>query len=372
MDKVAKYVLIGIILVVIMIFASKLGILSISLIYNKFGAEVQEIGRDTTGIKYNVNFFGSPPSGTLPCEVIKGGEKIDITKTFIFNDEQKPKPTFCTFISYDESTAKQDFDKMCKLPNQIKDGGSFKADSAFMIFKVSYDYVDQPAWSPEETIKYDYNPEDAKCQIGWDITRGKDRDDICNGCTEFNFGTKVACEIDSVDAYWECPNIVERCCVAASYSGEIQFTALYKGIECLNGQGKCIGLDNYVCENYKWVNKGRIIGKCGVEEEKIKVYRLTNNECSEIEIKESEKGYNDFDTLEKCKEKIIVKTIYYRIGENKCLEVNIYPYEKTENDSVSLEECEKNIKKSLVLPLLMLLLIFAGLIGLVWFLVKRK
>lgn len=35
--------------------------------------------------------------------------------------------------------------------------------------------------------------------------------------------------------------------------------------ECENGQDRCTGQDYGVCENNKWVNKGRTIGKCGVD-----------------------------------------------------------------------------------------------------------
>jgi len=35
--------------------------------------------------------------------------------------------------------------------------------------------------------------------------------------------------------------------------------------ECFKGDEKCEGFDYYVCSNYKWEKKGKIIGKCGVE-----------------------------------------------------------------------------------------------------------
>jgi len=35
--------------------------------------------------------------------------------------------------------------------------------------------------------------------------------------------------------------------------------------ECITGEEKCIGISSYKCENNKWVNKGEIIGACGVE-----------------------------------------------------------------------------------------------------------
>ena len=36
--------------------------------------------------------------------------------------------------------------------------------------------------------------------------------------------------------------------------------------ECMPGDDKCVGNIYYVCENYKWVEKGKVVGKCGVEE----------------------------------------------------------------------------------------------------------
>ena len=37
------------------------------------------------------------------------------------------------------------------------------------------------------------------------------------------------------------------------------------GVECFPGEKKCVGFDYYECIDYKWVNKGKIKGKCGVE-----------------------------------------------------------------------------------------------------------
>ena len=35
--------------------------------------------------------------------------------------------------------------------------------------------------------------------------------------------------------------------------------------ECLPGDTKCEGYDYYECSDYKWNNKGKVVGKCGVE-----------------------------------------------------------------------------------------------------------
>jgi len=37
------------------------------------------------------------------------------------------------------------------------------------------------------------------------------------------------------------------------------------GVECSLGKTKCEGYNYYECSNYKWKDKGKVIGKCGVE-----------------------------------------------------------------------------------------------------------
>jgi len=48
-------------------------------------------------------------------------------------------------------------------------------------------------------------------------------------------------------------------------SGIVVIYLMKEKPECVDGDEKCEGKYNYVCENGKWVNKGLIKGKCGVE-----------------------------------------------------------------------------------------------------------
>ena len=47
--------------------------------------------------------------------------------------------------------------------------------------------------------------------------------------------------------------------------GRARVTFWKEGVECLSGE-KCIDSDYYECELNKWINRGEVVGKCGVIE----------------------------------------------------------------------------------------------------------
>lgn len=52
--------------------------------------------------------------------------------------------------------------------------------------------------------------------------------------------------------------------------------------ECNTGETKCEGTNNYQCENYKWMNKGLVVGSCNVEcaNGETKCQDLTSLQCA--------------------------------------------------------------------------------------------
>jgi len=101
-----------------------------------------------------------------------------------------------------------------------------------------------------------------------------------------------------------------------------------KYMECASGD-KCIGLDYYVCENYKWNNKGIIKDKCDVEclissdcpedyfgdkfcssqneiSQKLKIYYCSSNKCTFIE------------------EEILIKTCEDACENGQCIKLNFF------------------------------------------------
>lgn len=97
--------------------------------------------------------------------------------------------------------------------------------------------------------------------------------------------------------------------------GYAQFTVLKAGIECINEE-KCINSIYYTCENYKLINKGEVIGKCGVTQtsnqtnnqtnnsELPTYYRYNNINCTSIQIASSDKTSQDFTTLYECQQQL--------------------------------------------------------------------
>lgn len=106
---------------------------------------------------------------------------------------------------------------------------------------------------------------------------------------------------------------------------------------------------------------------------KITIFRLQNNECTELIIKEKDKTFNDYLTLTECESKIMVRQDFYRLEDNQCTQINIFPSEKTEFDFNTQVECEENISKPFLIVLIIvgILVSIGGLIWLLKFLGKK-
>jgi len=80
-----------------------------------------------------------------------------------------------------------------------------------------------------------------------------------------------------------------------------------------------------------------------IQEQDILVYRLDDN-CNSAYIKISQRTNNDYDTRELCMAQQSQKQTYYRLSNNECTEVIIYPSDKQSNDYLTLSECEVAIE----------------------------
>jgi len=78
-------------------------------------------------------------------------------------------------------------------------------------------------------------------------------------------------------------------------------------------------------------------------------YRLTNNQCNLIEIKESEITSNDYENLESCESNIVIidgcetSTPKYKIEDNVCITINACDDEYN-NAYTTLNKCKENIQ----------------------------
>jgi len=106
-----------------------------------------------------------------------------------------------------------------------------------------------------------------------------------------------------------------------------------KYMECASGN-KCIGLDYYVCENYKWNNKGIIKDKCGVEclddSDCPKDSFIGNKSCLDTKI--VQKFGDNYCNNYKCSYSESVKTLEtcdYKCEDGECIgEVELNFFEK--------------------------------------------
>jgi len=78
------------------------------------------------------------------------------------------------------------------------------------------------------------------------------------------------------------PTNYSTCCYCAQPFATIDCNECLIGYyntwwECEDGEEKCEGEDYYLCENKYWVNKGKIVGKCGYLPEDTKVYFRTSD-----------------------------------------------------------------------------------------------
>lgn len=134
-----------------------------------------------------------------------------------------------------------------------------------------------------------------------------------------NWCSKLKCVSEVAENVFTCPDTfkdvpVWECRISKAFKGQFRVEVDKSGIpqippECLVGETKCEGTHHIICEDGKLVNKGEIDGKCGYSElKRINVFRLEENECSQVNIYESEKTVNDYETLEECQESIVPPT----------------------------------------------------------------
>ncbi len=155
--------------------------------------------------------------------------------------------------------------------------------------------------------------------------------------------------------------------------------------ECSFGEEKCIENNLYSCENYKFVNKGNIDGKCGFELPKT-FYHL-NNTCNIISILPSQKTSLDYETYADCylnikTEDIIISTIENLTGETPTEEEVIEILEEIDYQNITAQEnitylieesvIAKEESKSILTIFIVGIIIVIALIGLILFLKKRK
>jgi len=138
---------------------------------------------------------------------------------------------------------------------------------------------------------------------------------------------------------------------------------------------------NNLCNNYEWIyslecqpntnqkcssgdvwsydscgNKESIVDNCdyGCEGNTCKskpiekqTYYDSNNNCDAINIFPQEKTSNDYNTLQKCMENLLIVEpevkIYYTFKNNDCFENQMFVFEKTSNDYSTLAECENKV-----------------------------
>lgn len=75
-------------------------------------------------------------------------------------------------------------------------------------------------------------------------------------------------------------------------------------------------------------------------------YRFSNNECSQVSIKPSEKTSNDYSTLSDCENNIVqtsTQITVYRLENNICNSYTIEESNKLTSDYQTLSKCEKDI-----------------------------
>lgn len=79
----------------------------------------------------------------------------------------------------------------------------------------------------------------------------------------------------------------------------------------------------------------------------ITIYRFENNACTEMEIEESARFSNDYDTLTECESHIIPPTsqnkTYYRFENNACTIISLLEEDKTSNDYTTIALCQAHI-----------------------------
>lgn len=127
----------------------------------------------------------------------------------------------------------------------------------------SYSSVNDGTWCPEEPEDFctDSDGKNYKIKgsvtfdgmIEWDYcdSAGYLWENYCDGTVAS--GEVVVCE-DEFGSGWGCSD--GKCVYEEPPIGE-----------CTIEEDKCIGTTYYKCENEEWVNKGKVVGKCGVEEE---------------------------------------------------------------------------------------------------------
>ena len=132
----------------------------------------------------------------------------------------------------------------------------------------------------------------------------------------------------------ECEPGEEKCEGRLYYKCE-NYKWVYKGIikgkcgvECFGGEKKCIGYDFYECYNYKWVNKGKVRGRCGVEclkdEDCGKPIISPNTYCYGGDVyRNITKFYCHNYKCEKRIERELVEKCKYGCKDGKCVE---FPY----------------------------------------------
>ncbi len=116
--------------------------------------------------------------------------------------------------------------------------------------------------------------------------------------------------------------------------------------------------------------------KKGVEKE-ITVYRIINNQCSLITIKESERTNLDFDTFDECQDNIIIpkKINIFRLINNECIFMTIDENERTSLDFDTIEECQEKIEipePEIKTNIFIIILILAIILVLIFIFIKSR
>jgi len=186
---------------------------------------------------------------------------------------------------------------------------------------------------------------------------------------------------------WECTKH-EHC----SYN---QYCSSHKCVEkeCDSGEEMCVSYDSYSCSNYKWINKGKIKGKCGVE-------CLSESDCgndgyvgskfcSGDNVVQNYRDYSCFDyrceysettkILEQCDYMCSEGVCIVKVcdeGETKCVGDDLMVC--TKNQFVLKETCKKGCEEGKCIPEINYLLIgiiisvMAVAIGIGLYLIFRK
>lgn len=148
----------------------------------------------------------------------------------------------------------------------------------------------------------------------------------------------------------ECENGQDKTDSSGYYKCE-SYKWVRKG-ECKTNEEKCIASALSKCENYNWVNKGGVVGKCGAE-----CTNISQNKCVGL----------DYYTCDNYK-----FTINRNVG--KCGVECTIPTDCGESSLFSGWDCTENkcIKKSNLIPIISVVAVILAVIGFTFLLIKLR